>query len=460
MGKHREMREDVISDAINRMDRAFFYGYTAINNSSRLMIANTELNYQADKVARFLVDGASPSVFKKGSNDEIENGFFSVLARSILPNADKMSPEGQVAELKRKENLDKCLRLGQELLTFTETNKQVIGNLRTVKSDPSTIDAALQTGVALSAPALNISDDLQKYLDDMGKDGFYFAMDALHELARWDATQDNTEIITRVKAEADGNANGATIQAFQMGEQKILEKGGVLYSKRRRELIDQGLSQEEASLIEDDIRDEVFRVLESNEKLVKEQRNWKSIFDNIKSQGKVKELMKQPIMTSIYGKDPKYHGDTAKKFITDNPDMFSSFEDTPLAIKELTEYIQFGLERGLGGALEHSKIAKRLGRLFNFANEMAEIEGPNGFMSQAGSYEYIKDTAEPTVFDFGKAMEGSATRQTPVMKITTYKRQFSSQAKAGGVKLDTGFKSITDNGSKLRNQSQLIVLKI
>jgi len=450
--RHREMREDVISDAINRMDRSFFYGYTAINNSSRLMISNTELNYQADKVARFLVDGANPSTFKKNSNDEIENGFFSVLARSILPNADKMTPEGQVAELKKKETLEYYTDLGKQLLAFTEANKQVIGNLRTVKADPSTIDAALQSDVPLSAPALEISEELEKYLNEMGKDNFYFAMDALHELARWDATQPGNDFVTRVKAEADGNANGATIQAFQMGEKNILEKGGVLYSKERLSLLNQGLSQEEASLIEDDIRDDVFRVLQSNEKLVKEQRNWANIFNDIKAQNKVKELMKQPIMTSIYGKDAKYHGDTAKKFITDNPDIFSSFDDTNLAIKELTEYIQFGLERGLGGAIEHSKIAKRLGRLFNFANEMAEIEGPNGFMSQAGGYEYIKDTAEPTIFDFGKAMERSKTRKFPIMKIDTYKRKFSAQAMAGGVKLDTGFKSITDNGSKLRNQ--------
>jgi len=420
---HLFERQETVLDGVARMGNSFYYGYTAINNSERLMISQTELNYQADKMARFIVDGAIPARFKKGSNNRTEQNFFKILARSLVPGADKMSASNQILafELRREE----FTKWGKQLLNYTRQNEN---RLQTAKQDN-----------LKGLPPLNLSEDLESYLlNDMGKDEFYFAMDALHELARYDLIDNNAEFATRVKGEIDGNSNGAVIQGMQMGVRDILSKGGVLY-------------QDNADL--EDIRYHVFDQIHSHPEFLKDMAI-KPVFDKIKKLGKIKELMKTPIMTSIYGKDPAFHRDTAKKFYDDNTNLFEGIEMHPdqnknreMIITQLTDSIRFGLEQGLSGALEHAQMAKRIGRIFNIANEIAEVEGANGFMVQAGGFEF--KPFSQTVSQFGPgALEGSG-RET---LITTYQRNPSALAEAKGKKIAAGEKNNPDMGSKLRNQ--------
>jgi hypothetical protein len=417
----REIRLDTMLDGLARVGQAFYYGYTAINNSSRLMISNTELNYQSDKVARFIVDGAKPAVVRKGSNSSAEKGFFRVLARSIIPDAESMTDEEQVARLKEPKEYAKYVRLGDKLLDYTTANAQLV-------LQPNEAEIS-------NAPPLQLDSELEQLLAEHGKDAFYFTLDALHELARYNKVKDGDQFKTRVKAEVDGNSNGATIQAYQMGVENILKRGGVLY--------------QDVTEIEGDIRDDVFsHMMQAQPELVKEPDMWVETLAKIKStRGKVKELMKLPIMTSIYGKDPKYHGDTAKRFVQDNPELFSAF-DKPEAdiIKDLTLYLEVSLTNGLGGALEHARMAKRIGRAFNLANKISIIEGANGFNIQAGGFEYINDSPSPLEFEFGPGTNRK------VAKITTKQRVPSATVAAKGVKLETGMISDAGLGSKLRNQ--------
>jgi len=416
---HMELRLDTLKDGIMRAGESFYYGYTAINNSSRMMITQTELNYISDKMARFLVGGATPAIMKKGSNSKTEQGFKRVIARSVIVGADKMSHKEQLATLEN--NMDYYVKLGNELLAYTEANAQVMTTAKQVVGE---------TDAVPNVPPLQMSSALESELAKHGKDGFYFAMDALHELARYNAKKDGDKFDTRVKAEVDGNSNGAVIQAYQMGVEEILKKGGVLYDD-----IDAS----------GDIRDSVFVVMESHDKLVKEPR-MSNVFKSIKNKGLVKELLKIPIMTSIYGKDPRYHGDTAKLFIDQNSELFNEFDSYEEAIQDLKEYIQFGLENGLGGALEHAKVAKRLGRAFNLADSIAIVYGPNGFGVQAGGFEYIDATPEPFEFKFGPGTDRTSG------KFTTKRRVASASAEAKSVKTEPGEKSNPGPGSKLRNQ--------
>ncbi len=101
---------------------------------------------------------------------------------------------------------------------------------------------------------------------------------------------------------------------------------------------------------------------------------------------------------------------------------------------------------GLGGALEHARMAKRTGRAFNIANQISEIEGANGFSVQAGGFEYINDSPQALEFEFGPGTNRS------MAKITTKQRVPSATVAAKGVKLDTGMISDAGLGSKLRNQ--------
>jgi len=431
--EHMRIRNQTVDDAIARMGNSFYYGYTAINNSERLMITQTELNYQADKVARFVVDGAVPARFKKGSNNKTEQGFFKILARSLVEGADKMTPERQLSEFESRK--DEFVKYGNQVLNYTLQNE---GRLATAKEN----DLA-------DLPPLRLSADLEEFLADAGKDEFYFVLDALHELARYEQAADGQTFQTRVKAEIDGNANGATIQAMQMGVENILQKGGVLY--------------EEATALEADIRDDVFDYLITEEQLVKEP-EISPVLERIKATaGKVKEFMKVPIMTSIYGKEPAFHRETAKKFYDENSEMFADVfldpdpnKNRELIINKLQERIQYGLEQGLGGALEHAKMAKRIGRIFVIANEIAETEGANGFMVQSGGHEFVD--ANKTIIPLGEGARQQAVKDSvkvddrDVMEITTARRRPTATAAASRRAIGPAEYSNPGMGSKLMNQ--------
>lgn len=479
---HLLERSDTLKDGINRANVPFYYGYSVINNSSRMMITNDELNYQSDKLARFLVSGGMPSLFSistKGGLSAIdtaikearsgkplkgESGFFRVLARSLILDADKLSPADQLTALKNElsQKDSTLLKLASEVYNYREKNKAYTDAGK----------SALQNNQAIPQPEPFIpSEGLENFLSQHEEnDTFYFALDALHELGAYNvvakqarANNKPMKFATRVKAEVDGNSNGAVIQGYQMGVKNILERGGVLF---------QGEGD-----VEGDLREQVFRIMADNDKLEKDE-YWTEIFKVIGNDPrKIKKLMKVPIMTSIYGKDPAFHQDTAKKFIDDNPKMFEglmangilSYEGT---IKRLGEHLEQGLLVGLGGALEHSILVKRAGRIFNFADEMMNIVGANGFVVQAGGIEYLPvdpriafpqgqqafapygdNTARVKYGQALKAVPSEKYRGRQVADIQVTKAVASPSAKAKRRYVGEGEYSNPDPGSKLRNQA-------
>lgn len=440
---HLQQRLDQLMDAREREEVPFFYGYTVINNSSRLMITNTELNYQADKVARFLVDGAKPVIFKKGSAKE--KAFYLLVARSVVKDADKYKTE---QELLNAFNADKntYIKHGKEIRAYTTLRRQI--------TDGSDAQRAQFQKSDVGQNGFQPSPDLESYLESMKKDGFYFAMDALHELDKYESTPAGQQFATRLKAEMDGNANGAVIQAMQMGITEILKRGGILYG------VPEAYTNEEAEEIVEDIRVGVFNIIETLDKTSKDML-MNNILGKIKAspKGLVKELLKEPIMTTIYGKDSQFHFLHVQKFVGDNQEIFTDLIEREGSLDKaaeiLSDYVKDGLNIGLGGALEHAKMMKRMGRAFNFANRIAEIEGANGYMVQAGGFEYLNDKQYQVKFGPGLSqlspnVEGGTPRQEAI--ISTFKRQASAQAKAGAKRIEAGRKNDPKVGSKLRNQ--------
>jgi hypothetical protein len=505
-GDHLAERMETMLDGFNRVgNTAFYYNYTTINNSTRLMIANDELNYQSDKLARFLVAGAKPVVFnktgtgarmalfnsliakleknarrkgrqgdegfKKDERLTAEEGFIRVIARNVVLGADTMTTAEQVKALRDDllgENPPrKYLKFGKELYDYTTQNanylaavKQAIAN----KQEPPK-----------PRPFQIKNAEFEEFLNQHKEnDTFYFAVDGLHELFRY-ATETTPGFATRVKAEVDGNSNGAVTQAYQMGQTNILERGGVLYAKVGAFFENLGgdagvgpLTKAQAESLELDIREDVFFQMASLDAVHKND-GWNNIFKKIAgSPGKIKKLMKIPIMTSIYGKDPRFHSDTAAKFIQDNLDMFEdlmtsqnlSFDATK---KQLAKFLEEGLITGLGGALEHAKLAKRMGRAHVFGNEIFVIEGANGAPIQAGGFQSIEKNPLPrmaargmrNIFEFGPGTRKSTplSKSRNLMEITlTETVPDPTAAKASKYVGETKF-SVEEIGSKLMNQA-------
>ena len=121
LNQQQELRSIDFKDAVNRIGDVFYYGYTAINNSSRLMITNTELNYQANKNARFVVDGAAPTAVTKGGSNE--TGFLTVIGRALVPDADKIPLADIAPRMREIIKSGKYNNLARELYAFTEQNK-------------------------------------------------------------------------------------------------------------------------------------------------------------------------------------------------------------------------------------------------------------------------------------------------------------------------------------------------
>jgi len=391
-----------------------------------------------------------------------ESGFFRVLARSLILDADRLSATDQLIALKNElSQPNSAIRKhAMEVYNYREKNKAYNDVAKT----------ALQNNQNVPQPEpFNPSEGLENFLSlHEENDTFYFALDALHELGAYDVVAKTArtnnkpmKFASRVKAEVDGNSNGAVIQGYQMGVKNILEKGGVLFQKEGD--------------IEGDLREQVFRIMADNDKLEKDE-YWTEIFKVIgNNPRKIKKLMKVPIMTSIYGKDPAFHQDTAKQFIDNNPKMFEglmvngilSYEGT---IKRLGEHLEQGLRSGLGNALEHSILIKRSGRIFNFANEMMNVVGANGFLVQAGGIEYLpvdpriafpqggqafapygSNTARVKYGEGLRAEPGFRGRQVADIQVT--RAVASPSARARRRYVGEGEYSNPDPGSKLRNQA-------
>ena len=137
---------------------------------------------------------------------------------------------------------------------------------------------------------------------------------------------------------------------------------------------------------------------------------WQNLLGTMKKDGLVKAAIKIPMMTTIYGKEAKFHRDHVEQFVRENPsvvEQYANAVDLSLdeALEEFTNemsgVIENGLNSALGGVLEHSNIMKRVGRAFNIANQIATVEGANGWLVQSGGWD-IQDV-DPIEISLGTA---------------------------------------------------------
>ena len=434
LNQQQELRSIDFKDAVNRIGDVFYYGYTAINNSSRLMITNTELNYQANKNARFVVDGAAPTAVTKGGSNE--TGFLTVIGRALVPDADKIPLADIAPRMREIIKSGKYNNLARELYAFTEQNKGWFNQ------------AAQAEGDAGLPPPLDVNG-INDLFSEFDRDDVTWALDAVHELGKYLNASDGATFTTRVKAEADGKQNGAIILSEQMGEQGPLEKGGVLFPEDKVE-------------IPQDLREYVWEtgISEVVPTVIKEERRgaWGDIARVIADDKKlVKAATKLPVMTTIYGKEAKFHRDSVEKFVRENPKIVGQFakgvdlrieEATPIFISDMTDLLEHSIKNSLGDVIRHSDTMKRVGRAFNVANRIAEVDGANGWTLQAGGYRFVEDTKGPVQITAGPDVDRRYAN------IHTQRRVPSGVAAAGAKKKpgSPGEKTTPRSGSLLTNQ--------
>ena len=379
-------RKEITEDAITRMYQTVYYDNMAVGASGRLMQQNDELSPVQHKWARAIMKPANPTVFKKtdpksaiqsaitkanrrmrteqrkaaGYEYTTEEKFMVVMARTLVPKADKLIIKDKgfgslLTEFARR--YDEFVTLGKPIIDYAKANGSQLApaNLENLRTNYGGL------------PPLVLSPDFNDFLASHGKDEWYFAYNNISDLADYHYNKiEGQQLAVRSTAEADGLSNGATIQGFQMGIRDILIRGGVAFK-----------SQEE---IEGDIRDWVFEHISLLPQIHSDNTDWETwqlIFADLKEKGMGKELLKKPIMTSVFGLEPRFQQGAARSFINDNPEFFFPLDMTlDQKVESLTVFLKEGLENVLGGALEHATVGKRVARIFNFANRLPKIDGP------------------------------------------------------------------------------------
>ena len=378
---HRKFAQDVrkqelqkaqktLGDAKNRDGQVFYYGATAIGNSSRLMISQTELNPQANKLARFMVDNPRATIVTKGGDKD--GAFRYVIARAIMNDADTFTPKALVDRFNSKEFLDSIRPAAQAIYQGVSTrNPEMIAE-----------------GMRMAMENKGLADEWEA----TGEWGFVF--DGLHEWGRYLAAPDGAQVPTRVKAEADGINNGSSIQGLQFGSNSILKRAGVIYDPEGETVIPEGNMRKYVWDTLMGIDQETGERVGVRDIKKEDDREFAAgLLDTIGDVGLVKKFIKIPLMTTIYGKPYDRHGDHAKKFVIDNVNKLGiSIDDIPRATSVLTKAISNGLFDALDDALLHQDVIKHTaGWFWNMTNTVPQIEGANGFIIQAGGHDYVED---------------------------------------------------------------------
>lgn len=461
---HKEEKEELTSDAIVRYGQTVMYDSMAVSGSGRLLYQNDELNPNMHKYIRAIMKAAKPTVFtkthesnlkdivptavinsaikkanlrinkeariKKGMDYTTEEKFMIVMARTLVPKGDKFATKGYGPLLTEFRNrYAELSALSLPLLDYVSRNADLVKpeNRQALQDNKDSVEG------------LPVNAALEQYLIQQGKDEFYFGLNNLVQLARYNGTAKGQEIQTRATAEADGVSNGATIQGFQMGVYDIMARGGIQFKDDKE--------------VEGDLRDFVFDYMKDLPQVQKDNSDWakwQDVFKQIESEGKRKDLLKLPIMTSIFGLEPRFQTGAAKKFIKANPEFFDAFDNTTedQKIESLTTFLKEALTHTLGGALEHAKMGKRIGRMFAFANTIPQIRGPelipgvdnSRFIGKMGGKKSVAMDAEEYMTTSGRSIV-----------ITTNKTVDDATAKSDPKKISPGVYTETKAGSKLMN---------
>ena len=472
VARHRERWERRISEGFDNIGKPIYFDNRSISFSQRMFGSQDELNYWLDKIARGLLHGAYPTIFKKtGETKSLKgqvdmlgtplnvNDFYSsvidsaiekskknlsydkftdeenyhrIMARTLIPDADKYIFENYANLLGAyKEKYTELVSLGQQINEYKDSQKSAVAT-------PEAIDYSAQNPTAVGAMAISAS--LNEYLESIGKDEFYYALNNLPDLALYDAKSIGQEYATKAKAGIDGVANGATIIGYQLGIEEIITRGGILLNGKET--------------IEEDLRDYVFNKMSQLPEIKSDKGDpdqWDVSFRAMAADNKKKELMKGPVMTTMYGLEADFQKGAAEKFVKKNPKYFKHLDETnPTKIIEgLKNYMADGLKLGLGPALDHANLAKRIGRLFVFADEPAILRGPqlgkldsSRFPLVAIGVKSIVTSDDNYMLGIGATPEGQDMATTRIR--TTKAIPSASEAKAsklisaGGVRSNPG----------------------
>ena len=387
-----EKAKRVLEQAAAAQDKVFYYGSTFIGNSSRMMVTQTELNWQANKMARLLVGNPRPTQVIKGG--KADKAFKYVAARAVLDGADKFTPQALIKEFDRV--YDRILPAAQAVYNATQAGD----------------------GAALAA-AIELAKQIPELAHEWEPKGEWgFVLEGLHEIGKYDAAPKGGTIATRLKAEADGINNGSSIQGMQFGSKLILERAGVLFDPEGDTVIEENMRGYVFNRLGDALDDNVFSDPEKNDAARK-------LYNKITG-GMVKSFIKKPLMTTIYGMPANAHGDSAAEFISEYADQILddlSPEGKADAVKLATDMIEKALLYSLQEPLLHQDVVKHTaGWLYNIANVIPRIEGPNGYVFQAGDIEFFEDGELTTSTSYRKLTPtGEVTKTAKERELTTKK---------------------------------------
>ena len=240
-----------------------------------------------------------------------------------------------------------------------------------------------------------------------------------------------TTFSPRAQAQFDGKQNGIAIQAFQNGDINLMKRTGLIFASEDN-IIPQG---DIRKLFGDNTQAAIEGyVFKGGSSRIDHKRSfWLEIFDEYKGSedavGVFKELSKQPLMETSYGKYHMFHRETAENFyngkygevIKDRlkgySNMLPDYTDNEI-IDDLNEIIGSTLSLTLD--LKHQKVLKNVGKLFSMVGITPRFKGPLGETIFMGSKEY---------FESNKSIEIPTSRGLVRRNLGSMKPSGSSRSK-------------------------------
>ena len=333
-------------------------------SNGRLHTLNNVLNGQDSKLVRGFVGSARPATFKVGDGSRVEENWKYIVAHNLAPNAAN------------KTRADLLRDFDGVQAKYLDTGKRLL--------------AAVKNGLVDEIPGI-----LEEVEDASDKGEWSFKVGALMDLARHDAAGPNGSFSPEAQTEHDGKQNGIAIQIMQSGRQELMKNIGVIYDDQAN-----AINQQDIRELMWDNKDNVIELMFSDDKDILG--SWQDFFNEGGVVSNQKEMLKQPVMETSYGKDALFHIQSATDFLNANPNGLSKllssnggpYESLPQAADALNGIIGNTIKNTLN--LRHQEILKEVALFYAALGRDLKFRGPLGNWIYLGNKEF-RASGDPLV---------------------------------------------------------------
>ena len=387
-----------LEDAKRNIGKVFYNKYFHASSVGRYFVRQQVLNAMNSKFVRNIVGSAQPKAFdlsKKMSRKEsdIFESWKYIIGKNLLESGQIIVPTNQMGWNAIVNRIDTIIEKGYNGSKVYKDWVDRGRELKKILADDTKTTADITKVIG--------PKDLKSFQKKQDEWGFklqsYIDFYNYHEARKAKRLgTGNTKFTVEAQSSADGIQSGIAIQAMQNGDTDILKLVGAIYNT------------EENILPEGDIRDKFYETMvampevaftESKEKMA----FWADFIKAIEASGNKaaikKDLAKQPLMETSYGRSIKFNHAALIKFLGKHGEIYESAKNKNQAsiykgpdgdaifLNDFNKLMALSLMNTL--RFGHQKTLSNLGLSWSFLDMTGYYEGPFGTTQFVGSKEVV-----------------------------------------------------------------------